>query len=428
MINIAFSLARGIVTTSKKLGLGAGSTWPGHILLSLEPNFLKYFDNKFKGKIIVVVGTNGKTTTSKMIREIVEKDKRKVIHNDSGANLLNGITSAIVHKPHWESFAENDVAIFETDENNMPLLLKELNPDVLVVLNIFRDQLDRYGEVEAVASKWKKSIEILSRETVVILNANDPYVAFLGKDIKAQTVYFGLDNSKLFSKTKPFAMDASYCPNCNHRLVFDGFYFAHLGNWKCAHCGFKMPEIRKVTVRSSLPGMYNDYNTMAASIASEVLGIQNETIKRVLEQFDAAFGRQEELTFNDKKVKIFLSKNPAGFTESIRTSLQLGGTHFLLLLNDRIPDGRDVSWVWDVDFEQLKDAKSITVSGDRVYDMAVRIKYTDYAAEKMIVKENLLNALESATNNCDKNETLYVLATYSAMLEVRKLIKGRKIL
>lgn len=415
---------------SRIANLGAGATWSGEIVLRIRADILDYFSRKLKKGCILVVGTNGKTTTSLMIKKILEEEGNKVIHNESGANLLNGIVSAFISKSSWSGNINADWGVFEIDENSLPQVLRFITPKVLVILNLFRDQLDRYGEVDVIAEKWGKALAKLPKETKIILNADDPLIAHLGKSA-ASTFYFGLDDPKLFQKQMEHATDSIFCLNCGSRLTFDGIYYSHIGIWKCSKCKEKRPTPTISSWDYPLPGLYNRYNTLAAVSVAKSLGIADNSIRNALRNFSPAFGRQEEFEINGKKIKIFLAKNPAGFNESLRTVISLGAREILFALNDRIPDGRDVSWIWDVDFEMLPDYVDIIVSGDRVYDMALRIKYaleSQNSKEKFKIYENVREAISEGLNSIEEGETLYILPTYSAMLEVRNILKGRKIL
>lgn len=417
---------------SRSLGLGAGATWPGEIALQIDPKIVQTLSKQFSKGVILVAGTNGKTTTTRMIQTILEADGQSTIHNKSGANLLNGIASALLDVVNKDI----DWGIFEIDENSLPIVLKHITPKAIVLLNLFRDQLDRYGEVDVIAEKWQNSLksleshERMNRNTTLILNADDPLIAHLGKAVKPRpglehaALYFGLEEASLQKKELEHATDSTFCLNCGARLNYKGIYYSHIGIWNCPQCGEKRPKPDISDWKSPLPGVYNRYNTLAAVAVAKSIGISDTSIKKSLENFKPAFGRQEEFEVDKKKVKIFLSKNPAGFNQSLSTVLELGAKQILLVLNDRIPDGRDVSWIWDVDFKMIPKEVKIIVSGDRVYDMAVRLKYAEV---KHVVFEQLSSALQSGLGG-DKKETLYVLATYSGMLEVRKLLTGRKIL
>lgn len=423
---------------SKIFNIGSGGTWPGEIALRINPKILKDFSSQLHKGSILVVGTNGKTTTTLMIKTVLEYEGLKVIHNESGANLLNGIVSIFIQNSSWMGKIDADYGVFEIDENSLPAVISNFSFDfaqdkqlIIVFLNLFRDQLDRYGEVDVIAEKWGKALKRLPKETKLILNADDPLIAHLGKSVSStpgvEARFFGLDDPKLFLKEKEHATDSIFCLNCGARLIFDGIYYSHLGIWRCSKCHEKRPKLDIDKWILSLPGVYNQYNTLAAVGAAKALGIANSQIQKALSSFSPAFGRQEELIVGGKKVKIFLSKNPAGFNESLRTVIAQGAKEILFVLNDRIPDGRDVSWIWDVDFEMLPGNIIPVVSGDRAFDLAIRIKYAK-ANPSVLVYEDLNKALEFCLGSSNKKETLFVMATYSAMLEVRKILKGRKIL
>lgn len=416
---------------SKVFNLGHGSTWPGHIALNINKDFIKHLLRKNPHlKIILIAGTNGKTTTGKLIRSILENNGIRVIHNEEGANLLNGIASALIKDVQIIGKLTGDIAIFEIDENTLPLIADELTPDYVVLLNLFRDQLDRYGEVNTIARKWKEAIQKLSSKTTLILNADDPQIAFIGKHGHRDVQYFGLDDDTVGQKKYQHAVDSTYCLNCGNKLSYKIVYFSHLGDWECNNCKEKRPKLTlSRALNYPLAGVYNRYNTLAAVLLAKANNISNETIEQSLKSFSPAFGRQEKLSVNGKSVQLFLSKNPTSFNESLRTIREYGAKNILLVLNDRIPDGRDVSWIWDVDFEEVIDSRrSISVAGDRVYDMALRLKYGDISLKEHQTYTDLKSAISENLKIIKKNKTLYILPTYSAMLEVRKILTGKKIL
>lgn len=434
MINVLIILIGKFISKfSTVFNFGHGSTWPGHIALKLNKNFIKDHFLNSRTKIVIICGTNGKTTTSKLIETIFKANNKKVFLNSSGANLLNGIASSIILSSSLFKNANYDFAIFEIDENSLPEINKTLNPDYIIALNLFRDQLDRYGEIDTITKKWKESFKNLPSKSVLILNADDPQIAYLGNNLKNKKLYFGL-NEKNNNKISHGA-DSIYCPECFNPLVYENVYFSHLGNWKCQNCKFKKPK----TDISTLPyfplaGEYNKYNVLAAVLLAKNENIKNEVIQKALKSFKPAFGRQEELVFKEKKIKIFLSKNPTGFNQSLSTINSLKATDILIVLNDRIPDGLDVSWIWDTNAEKIiTNFSNIVVSGDRCFDMALRLKYAISSQFKIPnlkfrIEPNLKNAVNIALEKTNKNKTLYILPTYSAMLEVRKLIIGKKIL
>ncbi|MGI8419371.1 MAG: MurT ligase domain-containing protein [Candidatus Levyibacteriota bacterium] len=421
------TLGKALSKTSQALNRGNGSTWPGHIALKANPNFVRDILSRSETKIIIVAGTNGKTTTSSLIATALKNNGKSVLQNDSGANLLNGIASTILLHTDDNGRLTQDFAILEVDENALPHVLNQVAPDYLVLLNLFRDQLDRYGEINAIAKKWHDKLATISEKTKLILNADDPQIAYLGvvASKARQSHYFGLNETQ--KKQTQHAADSVSCPKCGSQLIFAETTFSHLGNWHCKHCGLKRPVVQQDTFANyPLSGAYNKYNTNAAVLVLKQVGLKDAQISEAFRDFKPAFGRQEIITYQNRNVQIFLSKNPTSFNQSFATIKELGATTLLLVLNDRIPDGRDVSWIWDTDLTGIEKFQQIIIAGDRVYDMALRVKYEDYKCYKTY--EKLGDAIAEGIQNVDEKETLYILPTYSAMLESRKILTGKKIL
>ncbi len=414
--------------TSKTFRLGAGATWPGEIALMMSPHILGEFGTHITNGIILVAGTNGKTTTSLMIKTILEKDGKSVVHNKSGANLLNGVVSACIEHTSRGGRVNGDYGVFEIDENSLPIVMRYIVPKFIVILNLFRDQLDRYGEVDVIAEKWQKALRTVDERTTLILNADDPLVASFANNVKANVKYFGLNDPALASPKMEHATDSIFCLFCGARLSYKVNYFSHIGEWFCSVCGEARPKLDLSDWSSPLPGLYNRYNTLAAVLTAKECHIPDDHITNALTGFAPAFGRQEEFVVTDKKIKVFLSKNPAGFNASLRTVLESKPAALLLALNDRIPDGRDVSWIWDVDFETVPKNVGVVVTGDRVYDMAIRMQYSGGEMRKPQIEPDLSHAIKEGLALTPQGGILYVLSTYSAMLEVRKIVGGRKIL
>jgi lipid II isoglutaminyl synthase (glutamine-hydrolysing) len=420
---IAFGKSFSLI--SKKLNLGDGSTWPGHIALKQNPNFISDILKKSKTKVIIIAGTNGKTTTGRLITSIVRENRKTYLQNKSGANLLNGLASTLIRGVSTNGRLNKDYLIFECDENALPQVIKETNPNFVICINLFRDQLDRYGEINSISKKWQKAFKDLTNKTTLILNADDPQIAFLSKNTKANVLYFGL-NEKGQTKISHGA-DSIYCPNCNSKLGFKTVFFSHLGIWKCTSCGFKRPVPKNISLDNfPLVGMYNKYNGLAAALFANAEKFSEISVKKSFTNFTPAFGRQEKLIYKNRSVQLFLSKNPTSFNESISTIKEIGGTNLLIILNDNIPDGLDVSWIWDINLENLLNNNfNISVSGERVYDLALRF---NYASIKVNVVPNIEIALQTMIEKISANETLYILPNYSAMLDIRKILTGKKIL
>lgn len=408
----------------------SASTWPGHLALKTDPNLAKKLVAKNpKLKIILIVGTNGKTTTTKIISHILRNQRKRVFTNDAGANLLNGITSSLIN--HADSFGKisYDCAIFEVDENSLPIITSHISPSSIILLNLFRDQLDRYGEVNAISTKWEKALKKLPKQTKLITNGDDPQLRFLGENTSHHSFYFGIDEKYMEKKNLANDSDFLYCPHCNSLLTFLKVSYSHMGLFKCPKCKFEhKPTANFPKLTSPLLGTFNFYNLNAAALLlQKEYGLSHDSIQKALKTFTPAFGRQERIEYKGKDIFLLLSKNPTGFNQSIKAVLsQDKNPHLLLSLNDRIPDGRDVSWIWDVDMEEFKNASNITLTGDRAYDLGIRIKYADI--KKYTIETNLNSAIDQAVSKLPPNRILYILPTYSSMLEMRKILKGQSIL
>lgn len=437
-LGIAVAVAKTVTAVVKGLRLGAASVLPGEIARRLHPRLLPLLCGQVRRGVILVVGTNGKTTTSLLLRTILERQGAKVTHNTTGANLINGLITALLADANLFGTLKADYAILEVDENILPLVLKDCRPRAILALNLFRDQLDRYGEVDTISRRWQGSISPLPTDTLVILNADDPTLSHLGQQLPQRVVYFGLSEPELYLEEIPHAVDSIYCPKCGASLDYRGVYLSHLGDFSCPSCGFKKsnPAFHSHDWPQILIGVYNKYNTLAAGLVAQELGIKDREIFETVQGFKAAFGRAEELEIEGKKVRILLSKNPVGMNETIRAVADIlqkeKSSTTLLVLNDRIPDGTDVSWIWDVDTEKLTPlGTTLVVTGDRLYDMALRLQYSQDSLAypvNLIVESDLKKALQIALNNTKNEETLHILPTYSAMLEVREILTGRKIL
>ncbi len=406
----------------------SGSTWPGHIALKTNSNIIKKIIQKNRHlKVVLIAGTNGKTTTNKALSYILNIQGVSTISNNAGANLLNGIASSLICDVSLSGKSKKNAAILEVDENTLPILLTQIpTPEAIIILDLFRDQLDRYGEVNATADKWKKSMEKLSDKTLVVANADDPLVCYTASFAK-KVSYFTIDNINKKQQQLSHAVDSTTCPKCTSTLTYSAIAYSHLGNYKCTSCDFSTPKAKQYTFHTNLLGIYNFYNLTSAVLAADkVFGINPYTSTESLKTFKPAFGRQEIVDRDGKKIMLLLSKNPTGFNESLKVAIENKTTHLLILLNDRVPDGRDISWIWDVDFEMLKDSKIVVyVSGDRCYDMANRLLFSGITHS---VFEAYEKAFERGLADTQIDKTLTILPTYSAMLEIRKHIFGKSIL
>ncbi|MHB1006874.1 MAG: MurT ligase domain-containing protein [Chloroflexota bacterium] len=447
---LAAALVAGKTATvlSRRLGVGGGTTFPGTIARKVDPLALVKLSRALPHGSIVVSGTNGKTTTSRLIASILRKAGLAPVHNRSGANLLGGVTAALVGTTGVRGSPRANIGLFEVDEAVMPAVVKETRPRVVLLTNLFRDQLDRYGEVDYLARLWRAGLAELDEDATVVLNADDPLVASLGDGLKARKLYYGLEDERLGSPTLPHAADSKNCLKCGTRLEYSIVYYGHIGKYRCPHCGAARPEpaVRatsvtqrgtdgsdltvqlpsgEVSLSNTMPGLYNLYNTLAAVATSTALGIDPAFAREAVNTFSAAFGRIERVAVDGKQVFLALVKNPVGFGEVLRTILAGDDAkNLFILINDKFADGTDISWLWDVDFELIRGKASfVVVSGIRAEDMAVRLKYAQLPPDQVFLEKDPRAALEMSLSMTPAGSTLYVLPTYTAMLEVREIMR-----
>ncbi len=447
----AIWIAKILVSLSRLTGRG-GSTLPGRIALKIDQRLLARLAAHLPLGTVVISGTNGKTTTAKMLAGIFQAGDRRVTHNRAGANLISGLTSALIASTGWNGRINADVGLLEVDEATMPLAGPDLKPRAAVVTNFFRDQLDRYGELETTVTLVGKGLTHLAPSGITALNADDPFVASLGQ-AASSAIFYGLEDESLGLEEVRQTGESKHCRCCGHLYEYQLYYYAHLGKYHCPQCGNHRPQpsvyvdqvlaqdesgstIRLVTpvgtreLRLQVPGLYNIYNAMAATAGAIAMGIGMEAICAGLESTASSFGRMERLQIQERQVFLALVKNPTGFNEVIRTILT--GTlrkHLMICINDLYADGTDVSWLWDVDFEQLAHQQDqiplIICSGLRAEEMAVRLKYAGVNIAKIKVENDLKQALILALQQVPQGELLYILPTYTAMLNMRRILHNQ---
>lgn len=448
---ISIVLTKLLIQLIKLSKSGAGTNFPGKIARKISPDILSYLVKQTKKEILVVTGTNGKTTTSGFIAGILKADGRKLVHNRRGANMLTGITAAVLSKSSLFAELNPDNCLFEVDEAYLPKAVDEFTPDFILVTNLFRDQLDRYGELNTTAKKIDLAIQKTFAKNKlspkkILLNADDPIVSSLGENFSESQIFYGFEDIKFVNQDKNITshspQETTNC-KCGARYNYEKVFYGHLGHFYCA-CGHKrpVPQINatalidvnsskliinslnneEFTVNIKMPGLYNAYNALAAITMALELGISIENIKKGFETYSTIFGRAEILCMKGRKVLIQLIKNPIGATEVLRTVKDDLSGRLLIIINDNYADGRDVSWLWDADFELLSNYnKTVIVSGIRAYDMAVRLKYAGIKPENIIIIEDIKKALEKALNGTEKEEKLYILPTYTALLDLQKI-------
>jgi lipid II isoglutaminyl synthase (glutamine-hydrolysing) len=430
--------ARAVAGLSRLVGAGAGMTVPGKLLSKLDPGAIDKLAARLPSGTAVVSATNGKTTTSAMTAEIL-RPRFRLAHNRSGANLVSGVASTLLASGGAE------LGLLEVDEGALPEVMRRVRPRAVLLGNLFRDQLDRYGELELIAERWRAAVDALPQSTLVVLNADDPQVGSLGAG-----VHYGLDDPAVARPSLQHAADSKYCIRCGTPYDYAAAYVGHLGDYRCPACGHARPPLQ-IAARSielhgleraafdlvtpdgtrrvelALPGLYNVYNAVGAAALARALGASLDEIVDGLGRFSAAFGRFERIPVDGKRLLLLLIKNPAGANEAVRTLVEGRPPRVVVIvLNDAIADGRDVSWIWDVDFEPLLDGLDrVVATGDRAAELALRFKYGGLDDGAIEVLPELARALDRGLQLTPDGEELVVLPTYTAMLALQRIVAER---
>jgi lipid II isoglutaminyl synthase (glutamine-hydrolysing) len=439
---LEIALARGVAALSRGVGVGGGTTIPGKLLAELDRGAIDRLAARLPGGTAVLSATNGKTTATAMTAEIL-RARHKLAHNAAGANLVSGVASALL------SSGDADLGLFEVDEAALPELVQRLRPRALCLGNLFRDQLDRYGELEHVAERWRGAVTDLSEDAKLVYNADDPQLAAVS-EAHPGSVAFGLDDPRVARPSLQHAADSKYCVRCGTPYAYAAAYVGHLGDYSCPRGDHVRPRLyvaaRDIVIRGlerasfrldtpegsrsvelALPGLYNVYNAVAAAALARSLGADLDEIAAGLGRFSAAFGRFERVAVGDKRVLLLLIKNPAGANEAIRTLFEGGAPPVLVVaLNDEIADGRDVSWIWDVDFELLLPAlRKLVAGGERAAELALRFRYGGLDDDAIELRPDLGDALDRGLELVPDGGELVVLPTYTAMLGLQRILAAR---
>ncbi len=443
---LAIGAARVSGALSRLRGGGATSL-PGVVGLKIQPKLIRTLRRNLTGSI-VVTGTNGKTTTSRFVGQILAAAGRPYVHNQSGSNLLRGIaavlTTSAARPRGGRGRGRRPWGLFEVDEATMPAACAELAPKIVVVTNLFRDQLDRYGELQRTADYLREAFATLPTSTTILLNADDPLVASLGRGLPQKVIYFGIEDTSVSKPGLPHAADSITTPT-GKLLRYEAVFTGHLGHYRSPDRSLRRPKPtvaitdvrldgtagsdltiklgrKSVKLRLGVPGVYNAYNAAAAAAVGHALGVAPAKIGQAIARTAAAFGRTERAAVDGRIVFISLIKNPTGTNEVIYTvALDDAPKDFLIVINDNFADGTDVSWIWDADFEQLLPiARNVAVAGTRADDMALRLKYAGRPENDIAVYHSIEKALGESLAKLPEGETLYVLPTYTALLELRR--------
>ena len=451
-IRLGAALAAARVTSAalRRTGRGGGTAAPGLVADFVDPRLLRKISGRLEKGVIVVAGTNGKTTTARMIADILEADGSRVVHNRSGSNLVRGIAAAFADQADVLGRPRGEAGVVETDEAAFPDVLERVQPKVVLLNNLFRDQLDRYGELNTISTRWEAALARLPATTTVVVNADDPTLSELTHNIAARRVTFGIADTTYTLDRLPHAADSAVCRRCGADLRYAALYVSHLGDWSCPRCTARRPSLdvaarditldgverlamtverdgQEIVYEAGVPGLYNAYNVLAAVAAADQLGVSPPVVQRAMAAFRSAFGRIERVTVRGRTLTLALVKNPVGFNEVLRMLTHAGEgltVPTLIAINDRYADGRDVSWLWDVDFELLGDGTApLATTGVRGDDMANRLKYAGVATGRIApLGPDVETALHRFVDDLPEGGSGYILPTYTAMLDLRAVL------
>lgn len=432
------------------------TSFPGKIVQKICPDFLSLCNNFVDHPRFAITGTNGKTTTSTVLSEILQRADKKIINNKLGANMPNGIITALADGFYKKSKKTNSIqvdgVVLECDEAYFSAIANKFTFDYLLITNLFRDQLDRYGEIDIARQKIIKGIE-LNPDIKIILNADDPSLAQISESLnynQDKFIYYGITSVDYinYEKNSNSPSEALHCPKCHEKILYTKKYYAQLGNWFC-RCGLsrKRPDIsarvmvypdknildvkyqnKTYTFETNLTGLYNAYNVLGAIACALLSDTPIPAIKVALAEYSPVFGRHQKIKLNNGgNLTIHLIKNPVGASEVLRGLKNLNNSRMLISVNDNYADGRDVSWLWDADFDALCDFQNVIyTTGTRSYDIALRIKYTGFNPVLLEVFDNtnkITKSIENAIEELNDNEDLTVLVTYTGLLEINKNLK-----
>jgi UDP-N-acetylmuramyl tripeptide synthase len=438
-VRALLSLVRAAGTLSRAAGRGGGTTLPGKLLWKLDPAAIDQLASQLPQGSGAVSATNGKTTSTAMVAEIL-RPRVRVAHNDSGANLVSGVASALL------AARDAQLGLFEVDEGALPEVTRRVRPKALLLGNLFRDQLDRYGELELVAARWRDAVAALPHAQLVV-NGDDPQVGALARPGGR---VFGVDDPSVARPALQHAADSKYCLRCGTAYDYAAAYVGHLGDYRCPNCGHARPPLdvtaRDIELRGldgaafalaapegetrielRLPGLYHVYNALGAASLALALGSSLDDVREGLARFSAAFGRFERIAIGGRRVLMLLTKNPAGANEAIRTLVEGAAPSVAVIaLNDAIADGRDVSWIWDVDFEPLlAGLDRLVATGSRAAELALRFAYGGLDRDRIEVVPSLDAALDRGLELTAEDGELTILPTYTAMLALRHTLAER---
>ncbi|MFL5861019.1 MAG: MurT ligase domain-containing protein [Solirubrobacteraceae bacterium] len=448
VLDAKIAAARAVGELARRAGRGGGTSLPGKVLTRLDPDAIERLASRLPQGCAVISSTNGKTTTAAMAAAVLEGAGTTLVHNRAGANMAGGVASTLLQAARRGGGIDGRLGLFEVDEFWLDRVVPQVHPKALLLGNLFRDQLDRYGELETIADRWAAIVAALPAGCALGCNADDPLIADLGRHHPGVR-YFGVEDPAMATAQMQHASDSKHCRRCGAAYEYDAIYLGHLGVYRCPSCGQQRPDpvvaarhVRLEGTRSAafelhtplgaadvklpLPGLYNVYNALGAATLCLSLGVPLTAIATGLAAVSPAFGRAERVAIGRQELSILLIKNPAGANEIVRTLvLEPEELDLLAVLNDRTADGRDISWIWDADFEMLAGhVRHVTCAGTRAAELALRLKYAGVPRSRLSVTSELGPALDAALDACPTTR-LFALPTYTALLELRQELQRR---
>jgi lipid II isoglutaminyl synthase (glutamine-hydrolysing) len=454
---LAVSAGKATRWLSRQLGRGGGTTLPGLVAERLDPRALGDLAAAVPQGCLFVSGTNGKTTSTRILADALQRSGLEPLTNREGSNLLHGLgTTLLVHAGTFGSLrvGERAIGVFEVDEGHLLPAIEAVQPKLVVITNLLRDQLDRYFEIDWVAQLWRKALAALPAESTVVLNADDPQLAHLGEGLPNRVIYYGMEDAEHGQDGLEHTSDSRRCLRCSKDLEYTRVYYAHLGHYRCPHCGWGRPQpsvvARRIALRGMdgstlevegpagaleldlpLGGLHNAYNALVAVATATAMDVPAEPVRAAVAAARSPFGRLERFTMDGRDVCLALVKNPSGYNETLRLLTSDERPKGLMLaINDQIQDGRDVSWIWDVDFERCRDGvRFIVCAGRRAHDMSVRLKYAGLfegaGGPELIIEQDVLKAFDVAMARSPGSDPLFVLPTYTAMWTLRETLAAK---
>lgn len=426
-----------IVSTVCRLSGRQGVTFAGKVALKLDPDILRDLAGQVREKIFVVCGTNGKTTTNNLLCSAIESEGKKLVCNHTGSNMLAGVAAAFVLAAKNTGKLDADCACIEIDEASTVRIFPHFKPDFMVLTNLFRDQLDRYGEIDTTMDILKRAMQ-MAPEMTVIVNGDDALSAYLAMESGNPYKTYGITEQVFADQNEDEIREGRFCKRCGAKLEYEFYHYSQIGKYRCPSCGFERPaidfdasnidmsdglqfDVDGRHIAASYRGFYNIYNILAAYSAGRTAGLELGRFDEVLSHFNPQNGRMEHFQIDGTDIILNLAKNPAGFNQNISAVMEdKKEKDIIIVINDNAQDGTDISWLWDVDFDRFADEsiRSITVSGIRCQDMRLRMKYVDIPSELI---GDVKTALESRIRDGCKN--LYVLVNYTALFSTRSLLE-----